>query len=269
MSELTWVIEKDVFSEDVIKETADIISELFPDDTLITTDYALSDTHIKPPLATTWMMRGSFGLSNRITSWMHRSECTKPILYNFYAFHFTSFAPFFKAHLLNEEFNVCKLVEVPVGVWFVRPNSGHKTFSGDVFNTGKLAQEISFLEQHNMHPEEIDVIYSSPITIDEEYRCIMVKGKVVESSSYSHEKEYVRNYSNKASVHAFANQFDFPFEDYVLDVCLADGAYKVVECNSLLTSSYYACDRELVYTKIREMMCETAVYKSFIYDKFQ
>lgn len=253
MKSLTWLIETDVFSEDVQKETCDVISKLFPNDKIITSNYAITDFKLTPPQEDVCIIRGSFGLVNTVTRWLVKGEIKRPFMFNFSPYNFTNFAPTFKHYLLSEDFRVCNMDEVPKNSdYFVRPNSGNKTFSGNIYTPDKLVEEMEYLKQHNNHPSDIEVVYSSVKNISEEYRCIVIGGNVIDSCYYNHKKEFNRLYENKTQVHNFVANLETYLDDYVIDICLSDGKLKVLECNCILTSSYYDCDRYLIYPLLRD-----------------
>lgn len=155
-------------------------------------------------------------------------------------------------HMLNSDGTFInygdELPEYLPDYFFARPSKDSKVFSGGLFTKSSWKKWVET-------PVSADVIESilSPETrifvapakngIQKEIRCWIVDGKVITISlyklgskgfqqNYDHEEEAI-NYAQK-----IANIFS-PSRAFVLDICLHNGEYKVVEINCMNCSGYY------------------------------
>ncbi len=136
---------------------------------------------------------------------------------------------------------------------FVRPVSPFKQFAGQVFTPDRLDTETKWLLQgKNIAPDEIICILCEPIKIEREYRLIFIDGICVGASRYMVNEElsvdpYVPQEAIQFGEKLAKNDYFANIFEFVLDVGLVKGQYKLIEVNGFETASFYAADLAKVY----------------------
>lgn len=147
---------------------------------------------------------------------------------------------------------------------FIRPSNGYKSFPGQTLPKENFEFELNVLMKSYGGLDLDQLVLVSPIQeIDEEYRFIVVDGKVVSGSLYMDK-------NNRKSFSAYYDRlcedkkaFEFaeelvklyqPDRAYTLDVCkLPSGEYKMLEVNSFCCGSMYGNDYNKVVNSINEL----------------
>lgn len=147
---------------------------------------------------------------------------------------------------------------------FIRPSNGYKSFPGQILPKENFEFELDVLKKSYGGLDLDQLVLVSPIQeIDEEYRFIVVDGKVVSGSLYMDK-------NNRKSWSAYYDRlcedkkaFEFaeelvklyqPDKAYTLDVCkLPSGEYKMLEINSFCCGSMYGNDYDKVVNAINEL----------------
>lgn len=147
---------------------------------------------------------------------------------------------------------------------FIRPSNGYKSFPGQILPKENFEFELDVLKKSYGGLDLDQIVLVSPIQeIDEEYRFIVVDGKVVSGSLYMDK-------NNRKSWSAYYDRlcedkkaFEFaeelvklyqPDKAYTLDVCkLPSGEYKMLEINSFCCGSMYGNDYDKVVNAINEL----------------
>lgn len=138
---------------------------------------------------------------------------------------------------------------------FVRPDSGFKTFTGDVVNYNNYEKEVDFLGFYDVDASNI-VVISSPKNIEEEYRFICINKKIVTGCTYkiNKEKNEIASFPKEAEQFAqeVANTWQ-PESCFTIDIAKHEGKYKLLEINSFSSSGFYQCDVEKIVLAANEM----------------
>ena len=145
--------------------------------------------------------------------------------------------------LNNKEFYFKALGET----CFVRPNSGDKSFTGSVISKNTTKHDLRRMIFEGML--EGLILLAPTQDIQEEYRFVIVNGKVITGSVYKTKKrghlEFFEKELKNCSVTKYAQQIvDSHFNPayaYTMDVCLINGDFKVVELNSFSHAGLYRC----------------------------
>ncbi len=142
--------------------------------------------------------------------------------------------------------------ELPESVpftFFARPTRDSKMFSGQLFTKDKYKQWQNEIADSNLVQglkKQSRILVAPLKQTTEEIRTWIVDGKVVTLSRYRQgEKLSVENYDNHLEAKAFAQSMAdifCPAEAFVLDVCLWEDKWKVVEINTINCSGWYDCD---------------------------
>jgi hypothetical protein len=175
-------------------------------------------------------------------------------------FDYNHYAPHFGESLLNEDhviiesayftkFKAKALVDFP---FFVKDNAGYKNFTGRVYD------EFTDADINQLYPYELLVI-SPKKDVGSEWRFVI-------KSTESHEVLTYSLYQDRGSSDIGLREYVdsllaeltyYPTVFWTLDVCESDGAYKIVEINSLLTAGWYQCDVPLILKEVEDEVQRT------------
>lgn len=130
---------------------------------------------------------------------------------------------------------------------FLRPNSGAKTFCGNVYDFDFLDSEIDTIKKYGKLPlDRILSIISSPKKIEKEWRIVIVNREVVGYSLYKKNEEIFEERSCDDGAielsRKIANEEWQPDNAYTADVCFCNGEYSLLEINSFSCAGLYECD---------------------------
>lgn len=131
---------------------------------------------------------------------------------------------------------------------FMRPDSGAKTFYGNIYPLGELDREIDTMRGYaGKDLDEILVIVSTPKFIENEWRIVVVAGEgPIAASRYK--KKSVLSVQEGAPDEAMNIAYSLskdpwqPDKIYVVDVCEGYDGFWFLEVNSFSCSGLYACD---------------------------
>lgn len=144
---------------------------------------------------------------------------------------------------------------------FLRPTLDNKLFSGKRFSPNewndslKASLESGLLDNYNLKEQFVQV---APLKkIYEEVRFFCIKGKVITGSRYmfNGKLSVFKYYPNEAEEFA-QKMIDIwtPADAFVLDVCLTDNGWKIVEVNCFNSSGFYDIDQRKLLTSIEELL---------------
>lgn len=246
----TLVIENDVFFEDeeIPNNSAKIASRYF--------NVEQVDHHLKY-IGSEWNVpdfwRGSFGLKGRM-------RASHGIKENDDKFNCLYWLPELKEYAHNSEYKFLDadaIRQLPDEMWpmFVKPVKGTKSFSGNVFSKEKFQEEFNFFTRNLNISPYIICQYSPPKPIEKEYRCIIIDNKIVHSCQYLENAERVDKPDLTWEIWLLAQEiankdFFLNFPNFVVDVAQNGDIFKLLEVNSIHTSSYYSCDLDLIYSRL-------------------
>ena len=132
------------------------------------------------------------------------------------------------------------------GCVFMRPDSGAKTFYGNVYPKDELDSEIKLMDGYAGLPlDEILVVTSCPKVIYKEWRIVVVDGEPISATQYK--KDGKLNEKEGCDVDAWllaqriAKEEWQPDRAYTLDICKSNGRYSLLEANSFSCSGLYDC----------------------------
>lgn len=162
---------------------------------------------------------------------------------------------------LNYDAKVTAMKNVPelfTGLVFMKPNTDTKEFAGTIFeaefittwmqrqiNTGYLEANIS----------ELEVVASSVKNLGCEWRLVVVDGKISDYSCYKQYQKVMPERWIPDTALAFAEtvvkQYN-PLPVFVVDICETDQGYKVVEYNTFNVAGLYECNVAKIINDINE-----------------
>lgn len=181
---------------------------------------------------------------------------------------FEVYAPKYGEHMLNADGLIISadepLPEYTPAMFFARPTKDTKVFSGQVFTKESWEEWIKEVRQNSSmgHLTEETRILLAPLKdpIQQEIRCWIVDGKPVTISQYKiGNRINMLNMDNNGEALIFAKdmcKLFCPADAFVLDICLYQDEYKIVEINCINCSGFYDGDMskliqalELKFTK--------------------
>ena len=163
--------------------------------------------------------------------------------------NFTSWAVFkHKAHSLFDELGSDDL--------FIRPNSGFKTFSGQVLKRENCEHEISSLDQLSSVMNDTLMLYKAAQKLQGEFRFVIADKQVIAGSEYRWDNilDIRRDWPQECwdLAQQVANH-DWQVDvAYTCDVALTDSGPKVIELNGFSCAGLYACDLTAVVNGVSE-----------------
>ena len=160
---------------------------------------------------------------------------------------------YYKENLLNYDSIICSVRDSSSVKWeegemkFIRPCKDSKSFTGKLFTEKEWKQMTDFygIEKTEIFNENTLIQIASPKEIQKEIRFWIVDGKVVTGSQYKLGSFllYDEKYDVEAEifVREMINIFQ-PAKGFVMDVCLHDNKWKIVEINCINASGFYKSD---------------------------
>jgi hypothetical protein len=241
----TILIENDVFSEDekITRNSSTIASKFF---NVVEVDSILDiEKHADKNIC---FYRGSFAVGAVLRRYFNFNEQA-------WFYNCTRWVPELKRFYINKKYNIldfesCLNLDFPK---FIRPCSGNKSFSGQLFaNKDQFNTEYIFTTV-NRNVSKFDLcLYAQPKLISEEYRCVFVNRQLVSACGYLKEGERV-DFPCSKDVIDLANTIStdsyFTIPNFVIDICRnqKDDSLHLLEINSIYNASFYSCDLFSIY----------------------
>jgi hypothetical protein len=243
------LIENDVFSEDEQnpKNSSIVASKYF--DVLEVNSLFDVDKFSNEKII---FYRGSFA----VASCLRRDHkfFDKPSFFNC-----QNWVPPLKNYYINRYYNFadmerCLDLNFPL---FIRPCSGSKLFSGQLFTSkDNFNTEYTFTTVNRNISKYEMCLYSKPKKIVEEYRCVFVDKQLVAACGYLKDGERYdfacpKNAIDLANTISKSSYFDIP--NFVIDICKdSDDNFFLLEINSINNASFYTCDLHAIYESLSE-----------------
>lgn len=178
----------------------------------------------------------------------------KPGIFDLYQQDFEQQRAHWGKEMLNHHAVVCDLASATCGgdTVFVRPVADTKSFTGKLFEQREFEDwKRRACDLGNALPDspslKADTLVQvcDPVEIHAEYRCWIVKGKVVTCSVYR--RGGLAFFSDEVDERVVAYAQDRvaewqPHEAFVLDVCDTPAGMRVVEINTINCSALYAAN---------------------------
>lgn len=139
---------------------------------------------------------------------------------------------------------------------FIRPNSGSKTFTGQVLKIDDWENELDiFNKTYKPFDTDLVSISSAKSFTLPEFR-FWVTNKVITYSCYSFEEfDYTEPDQNMID---FVNDFVAPLNEMedmiVVDIVSTGSFYSIVEINCVNTSGTYSCDLKLLFSEMANIL---------------
>jgi hypothetical protein len=162
------------------------------------------------------------------------------------------YGPHYGDHMLNSDGVIINYGDVPpeeYEYFFARPTKDSKAFSGQLFSRDTWIewsqQKVDSNLMQTLTPET--KIQLAPLkTIQQEIRCWIVDGEPVTISQYKIGSRVVyQNMDNNEEAYMFSKRMAklySPARAFVLDICLYQDEYRVIEINCINCSGFYDAD---------------------------
>lgn len=237
------LLQKDIFSEDEVTDTESTLRKYFDVTVVKDEDVILGNGNWKEHQGT---FRGSLTMAHRLG---RRFTYADALMW----------APAFREHIVSDDYYFLDAVSIKergLGTpKFIRPTSGSKAFSGNVYSQQKFEEEFKFMTQNKNIDPFITCLIANPTPIKREWRVVFVNQLMSSGSQYMVDSnlnlkaelpEEVGSYAEKlvaSSNGYFQNIFDF-----VIDVGEVNSGLKMIEINAFETASFYAADLDKIYS---------------------
>ena len=143
---------------------------------------------------------------------------------------------------------------------FLRPDGADKMFAGQVVEDYQrfLEKEYVYLAEF-AKPESLCLV-ANAFKIENEYRLMIAKGKVVTGSCYRLDGRVHRTSDVPQDVIDYANGIVCNFQPddlFILDVCKSAGNLYCLEINPIVSAGLYAIDADIFVSTINEVIGES------------
>jgi hypothetical protein len=166
----------------------------------------------------------------------------------------------YKENLLNYDSKIIKFGDdfFQKERFFARPTKDTKVFTGKEFDMeewNKL-KEDSLTNGHSALLDlNTEIQISSVKKIQQEIRFWIVKGKIITASQYTLGGRYCLNNMIDQAAYDFCDEMIkiFQLNDaFVIDVCLHNNKYKIVECGCINSAGFYKADLQKLIISLEE-----------------
>lgn len=171
------------------------------------------------------------------------------------------YSKYYKENLLNYDSKIIKFGDKDFfnyELFFARPTHDSKVFTGRVFD---MDQWEKFREEQltNGHSSilsiDTPIQISSVKKIQKEIRFWIVKGKIITASQYSLGGRFCTDEFVDEEAFTYVNKMIKIFElneTFIMDVCLTNGEYKIVECGCTNSAGFYKADLQKLLIGLEE-----------------
>lgn len=169
---------------------------------------------------------------------------------------------YYKENLLNYDSRVVNFGDDFEWIYeeqFIRPCLDSKSFTGKVYDRGEWDE---FKQRMLNNPNDTSLRYDTliqvaiPKKITQEVRCWVVDGKVVTQSTYRRGSFLVYDNIVDDDAIIFAQKMVDIFQlakTFVIDVCLTDNGWKIVECGSTSCAGFYDADMQKIIMALEDV----------------
>lgn len=168
----------------------------------------------------------------------------------------------YKDNLLNYDSVIAKLGDQ--FMWgldeerFIRPTQDTKSFTGKVFNRREWREMV----EHNLHNfrserfnENTPIQVSTPKQIYKEIRFWVVNGRIITGSQYQLNGKFLLDDQIEPEATEFAQSMVDIYQladAFVIDVCLTDKGWKIVELGCINCAGFYKSDLQKTIMAVEE-----------------
>jgi len=275
MNKVNWIIEKYLFDEyenelvQHIKDSGMNVS-LF-DSSLSRFDNIQNYVENKFTENDIVIMHGSLQMGKR----MLRTPIYPGIFLTLENYECYNYYGYFGNHLLNSNYMMMGLNDVlrnkdkifdsfNSDEIFIRPSNGYKSFTGQTLKKDNFDTNFDILTKSYGGLDNNTLVLVAPTQeIEEEWRFVVIDGKVISGSLYMDSKNrtnwdaYYYKGCDDTLAQSFAEKmvgYYQPDKAYTLDVCrMKNGEYKLIEINSFFCASMYGNDLKKIVKSVNKL----------------
>lgn len=165
--------------------------------------------------------------------------------------NFDVYSKYYKDNLLNYDSDIISFGDENFfhkELFFARPTEDTKVFTGRVFDMEewKIFRNQQLANGHStILSKDTKIQISSVKKIQKEIRFWIVKGEPITASQYTLGGRYCLDDIIDESAYDFVKKMTKIFEineTFVMDICLINGNYKIVECGCTNSAGFYKSD---------------------------
>lgn len=207
-----------------------------------------------------------YGSSTLIFNAYKHSIYQKGVFYDENTFTINNYNKQWEKKMLNNDAIITSLANFSNGnydvnsLWFIRPVSDSKAFSGAVMRFAEIQSFTQNLkESNNPHlSTETPIAVSLPKEIEKEWRHFIVNKKVISSSRYAqHGDLSISNTDIPKELINFVENCCLeytPHSIFVMDTALCNGKYFIIECNCFNGTGFYDHDIEAIIQSVNQFL---------------
>jgi len=272
---VNWIIEKYLFEEyedklvQAIKDSG--MNVIVHDETASRFENFTDYVNTKFTTEDIVIMHGSLQMGRK----MLRSKMYPGIFLTLENYECFNYYGYFGKHLLNEDYVMMGLNDVlrnkdkifdifNTDELFIRPSNGYKSFTGQTLVKESFDTDFDILTKSYGGLDMNTLVLLSPAQeIEEEYRFVVIDGKVIGGAMYMDEtnRGFWKAHWDKPCTNNLATAFAKimtniyqPDKAYTIDVCkLKKGGYKLIELNSFFCASWYGNDLDKIVKAVNEL----------------
>jgi hypothetical protein len=171
------------------------------------------------------------------------------------------YSKYYKENLLNYDSKIVKFSDdfFSEELFFARPTEDTKVFTGRVFDMEQWREfrELKLTDGHTtLLNANTPIQISSVKKIQKEIRFWIVKSKIVTASVYNlGGSHYLCSIGIDDDAYIFVNKMIKLFElneTFIMDICLVNGEYKIVECGCTNSAGFYKADMNKLIIALEE-----------------
>jgi hypothetical protein len=175
---------------------------------------------------------------------------------------FQIWSKYYGYHSLNSHATVSRFADVSstYNQMFIRPCLDSKTFAGQVLYYDEFKdwqhRVLDLYETYTSLNADTMVLYGPVYKLQKEIRFFIVDNKIATASQYKLGNKVI--YSNDVDPDAYEFvkkmvKLYSPAKAFVLDICLTNDEYKVVEINCINSAGFYAADVQKLVMALEDM----------------
>ena len=171
------------------------------------------------------------------------------------------YSKYYKENLLNYDSKIVRLgddFEWEYDELFIRPTLDTKIFTGKVFNKKEWKETRNRMFDKGYVTSATDdslIQIAKPKNITQEVRVWVVDGKIVTQSTYRRGTFLVYDSIVGEDALVFAQKMIDKFQlakTFVIDVCLTENQWKVIECGSTSCAGFYDADMQKIIMALED-----------------
>ena len=168
---------------------------------------------------------------------------------------------YYKDNLLNYDSKIIKFGDEDFfseKIFFARPTKDTKVFTGRVFDMEQWRdfRNYSLTNGHStVLDKDNDIQISTIKQIQQEIRFWIVKGEIVTASQYRLGNRLLFNDIIDSSAYDYCREMIKVFQlndAFVMDICLCNDEYKIVECGCINCAGFYKADMQKILFAVEE-----------------